>query len=564
MSEMQQEPELDDIPEAVPEPKRRFSLQLVWLIPILAAIIGGILVVKTYLRKGPTITISFKTGEGLEAGKTKVKYKDVEIGLVKDVTIARDITHVIATVELKKEVTPYLVQDTKFWVVRPRISGGGITGLGTLMGGSYIGVDVGRSQKPQRVFNGLEVAPAVAMDVPGSRFQLHSPDLGSLDIGSPVYFRRIQVGQVVSYELDKDGTGVTFKVFVAAPYDRYVRANTRFWNASGVDLTMDASGLKLDTQSLMSILIGGIAFQTLDEEENAAPTGASTAFILFATREEAMKNRDTISQSFVMVFKETVRGLTPGAPVDFRGLPVGEVSGIHVAHDPRAKEVNMLVEMRIYPERLRSRVVGAVPDPKEYRAILDEMVAHGLRAQLKSGNMLTGQLIVALDVFPNASEAVVDWALSPPRFPTTPGSLVELQATLMQIARKLEKLPLNEAVADVRKVLQSLDVTVKDADRLVQRMNADVVPEVRTTLEDARKTLEEGRKTLEEGRKTLDEGRKTLSTAKQTLSADAPLQQDLRETLRELARTAQSLRVLTDYLERHPESLIRGKREDKP
>jgi len=550
MSETQQAPGPHDLPEAVPEPKKRFSLQLVWLIPIVAAVIGGTLAVRTYLQKGPTITISFKSGDGLEAGKTKIKYKDVEVGLVKDVAIAKDISHVVATVELRKEVTPYLVEDTKFWVVRPRISGGGITGLGTLMGGSYIGVDVGRSKQPQRAFTGLDAAPAVAMDVPGSRFQLHSPDIGSLDIGSPVYFRRIQAGQVVSYELDKDGKGVSFKIFVAAPYDKYVRANTRFWHASGVDLTMDASGLKVETQSLMSILIGGIAFQTLDEGGVAPPTGSDTPFTLFATRDEAMKNRDTISQSFVMIFKETVRGLSPNAPVDFRGLTVGEVSGIHVAHDVHSKEVNMLVEMRIYPERLRSRVVGAVPDPKEYRAILNEMVAHGLRAQLKSGNMLTGQLIVALDFFPDAPKAKVDWAANPPRFPTTPGSLVELQATLMQIAKKLEKLPLHETVTDARKALQSLEVTVKDADKLVQGMNADVVPEVRMTLEEARKTL--------------DEGRKTLSSANRTLSADAPLQQDLRVTLRELARTAQSLRDLTDYLERHPESLIRGKQEDKP
>ena len=543
MSEMPQEPELLDIPEAVPEPKKRFSLQLVWLIPIVAAIIGGTLVVKTYLQKGPTITITFKTGDGLEAGKTKIKYKDVEVGLIKDVTIAKDITHVIATAELKKEVTPYLVEDTKFWVVRPRISGGSVTGLATLMGGSYIGVDVGTSKQPERAFTGLEVAPVVAMDVPGSRFQLHSVDLGSLDIGSPLYFRRIQVGQVVSYELDQDGKGVTFKVFVAAPYDKYVRANTRFWNASGVDLTLDANGLKLDTQSLMTILIGGIAFQTLDESGEAPPTSSNTAFTLFATRDEAMKNRDTISQSFAMVFKESVRGLSPGAPVDFRGGTVGEVSGIHVEHDTRTKEINILVDMRFYPERLSSRVVGVVPDPKEYRAILNEMVAHGLRAQLKSGNMLTGQLIVALDFFPNAPKAKVNWAMNPPQFPTTPGSLVELQATLMQIAKKLEKLPLDETVADVRKALQSLDVTLKDADKLVKRMNAEVVPEVRMTLEEARKTL---------------------GAAKQTLSADAPLQQDLRETLRELVRTAQSLRVLTDYLERHPESLIRGKQEDKP
>ncbi|MFH1028860.1 MAG: MlaD family protein, partial [Pseudomonadota bacterium] len=377
-----------------------------------------------------------------------------------------------------------------------------------------------------------------------------SADLGSLDIGSPVYFRRIQVGQVVSYELDRDGKGVTFKVFVAAPYDKYVMANTRFWNASGVDLAIDASGLKLDTQSLMSILIGGIAFQALDEGGEAPSTAPNTAFTLFATRDEAMKNRDTISQSFVMAFKETVRGLSPGATVDFRGVTVGEVSGIHVAHDSRTREVNMLVEMRIYPERLRSRVVGAAPDPKEYSAILNEMVAHGLRAQLTSGNLLTGQLIVALDFFPHAPKAKVNWVTNPPRFPTTPGSLVELQATLMRIVNKLEKLPLDELVGDVRQTVQTLDATLKDADKLVRRVDKDILPEIGMTLEEARKTL--------------DEGRKTLGAAKQTLSADGPLQQDLRVTLRELARTAQSLRVLTDYLERHPESLIRGKQEDTP
>jgi len=251
MSDTRHTPELPDIPEAVAEPKRRHSLQLVWLIPIVAAIIGGTLAVRTYLEKGPTITISFKTGEGLEAGKTKIKYRDVEVGVVKTITVAKDLTRVIATADLLKGVTPYLVEDTRFWVVRPRISGGSVTGLGTLMGGAYIGMDVGKAKQPQREFTGLETQPVIAMDVPGTSFLLHAADLGSLDIGSPIYFRRIQVGQVASYELDKSGTGVNFTVFVNAPYDKYVKANTRFWQASGIDLALDAGGLKVDTQSVV-------------------------------------------------------------------------------------------------------------------------------------------------------------------------------------------------------------------------------------------------------------------------------------------------------------------------
>lgn len=543
MSNAHQPPEFPDIPEAVAEPKRRHSLQLVWLIPIVAAIIGGTLAVKTYLNQGPTVTITFKTGEGLEVGKTQIKYKDVEIGLVKDISIAKDLAHVIVTAELKKGVTPYLVEDTRFWVVRPRITGGSVTGLGTLMGGSYIGVDVGTSAQPQRQFKGLETPPAVAMDVPGSRFLIHGTDLGSLDVGSPLYFRRIQVGQVASYELDTDGKGVTFKVFVNAPYDKYVKTNSRFWNASGIDLTMDASGLKLDTQSLASILVGGIAFQTLDEEGAAPSPAPNSAFTLFSNRDEAMKHRETFSQSYVLLFKESIRGLTVGAPVDFRGMPVGEVTDIRVQLDSQSKDVNVLVYIRNYPERLRSRAIETVPSLEDNEALISKLVENGLRAQLKSGSLLTGQLFIALDFFPNAPKAKIAWGTNPPQFPTVPSSLLELETTIMHILKKLEKLPLEETVADMRKTLQTLEATLKSADEMVQRLDTEVVPEVRTALEEARKTL---------------------GAARESLAADAPLQQDLREALRELARAAQSIRVFTNYLDRHPESLIRGKQEDRP
>ena len=543
MNDTQHDPEISDIPEAVAEPKGRRSLQLVWLIPLVAALIGGALAVKSYLQKGPTITITFKTGEGLEAGKTKIKYKDVEVGVIKEVVIAKDLKHVIATAELKKGVTPYLVEDTKFWVVRAQISGGSVTGLGTLMGGSYIGVDIGSSKQPKKAFEGLEKPPVVTMDVPGSRYKLHAEDLGSLDVGSPLYFRRLQVGQVISYELDKGGKGVTFTVFVAAPHDQYVRENTRFWNASGIDLSMDASGLRLRTQSMVSILVGGIAFQTLDEGVEAQPPGPNTTFTLCATRDEAMKRRDTISQDYVMAFKESVRGLTVGAPVDFRGMIIGEVTDIRMELDPRSKGVNMLVYVRNYPERLRTRTIGPIPTLKQNETFISRLVESGLRAQLKSGNFLTGQLMVALDFFPNAPKAKVNWAADPPQFPTMPSSMVELQATLTNISKKLEKLPLDETVAELRQTMQTFDATMKSADKLVQKIDSDVMPEARGILEEARKTL---------------------GAAKQTLEADAPLQQDLREMLRELTRTAQSLRVFTDYLDRHPEALIRGKQEDKP
>jgi paraquat-inducible protein B len=544
MTDEHRDPDIADIPAAVAEPKRHRSLQLVWLIPIVAAIIGGTLAVRTYLQKGPTITITFKTGEGLEAGKTKIKYRDVDIGLVKEIAIAKDRQQVLATAEINKDAKPFLVEDTKFWVVKPRISGGTVSGLGTLLGGSYIGVDVGKSEQPRREFKGLEIPPVVSMDVPGSRFLLHATDLGSLDTGSPIYFRRIQVGQVISYKLDEGGTGVSFKIFVAAPYDSYVKSNTRFWHASGIDVSLDAGGLKVQTQSLVSILLGGIAFQILDEAEAAVPVGPNTTFELYVNRDDAMKHRDAISHSYVLVFKESLRGLAVGAPVEFRGLPVGEVTGIGVAFDRRLKEINMLVDVRVYPERLRSRAIGKLPGhPRQPQPMLNAMIGSGLRAQLQTGNLLTGQLFVALDFFPNAPKEKIDWSATPPQVPTMPSSMTELQATITRFSKKLDQLPLDELVAELREAIKSFDTTFQSANQMVKRVDADVVPELKSALEEARKAL---------------------AAAKQTLASDSPLQEDLREALRELARAAQSLRVLTDYLDRHPESLIRGKPEDKP
>ncbi len=532
-----------DIPAAMAGPKKRHSIQLVWIIPIIAALVGGVLAVRTYLQKGPTITITFKTGDGLEPNKTKVKYREVEVGVVKEIVISSERNHVIATAELKKWVTPYLVEDTRFWVVRPQIAGGSITGLGTLMSGAYINFDIGKSSQSQLSFKGLDTQPAITTDAPGTRFKLHAADLGSLDIGSLLYFRRIQVGQVISYELDKGGTGVTFTVFVNAPYDAYVKSNTRFWNASGIDFTIDANGAKLDTQSLVSILVGGIAFQTLDQEGAAPPTASNTAFTLFNNREEAMKNRDTISQSYVLVFKESVRGLSPGASVDFRGLTIGEVSGIRVEYDEQSKQINMLVDIRLFPERLRLRSSGRIPRVGDSHEMLNAMVASGLRAQLKSGNMLTGQIFIALDYFPNVTKAAMVWSTNPPQFPTTHSSLIELQTALEKILTKMDQLPLGDIIVEVRQAVKSLDTTLKSTDTIIKRVDAEVVPEVKMALEDARKTL---------------------GAAKQTLSADAPLQSDLREALRELGKAAQSMRTLTDYLERNPETLIRGKQEEKP
>lgn len=547
-----QEPEQElKVPDAAVDRRRWHSSQLVWLVPIVALVIGLSLAVRAYLQQGSTITISFKSGEGIEAGKTKIRYKNVQVGLVSGVTIAKDRSSVLVTADMTRDADPLLKEDTRFWVVRPRLTGSSITGLGTLTGGSFIAMDAGSSSDSRSSFVGSDIPPAVAMDVPGRRFVLHAYDVGSLSVGSPLFYRHLQVGQVLSTELDKDGETVILQVFVQEPYDRFVRDNTLFWHASGIDLNLDASGMKINTESLLSIMLGGIAFQTPDDAEECPQAEADRQFMLFATRDEAMKRLDSIVENYRLVFRESVRGLTVGAPVDLRGVAMGEVTSITAELDAKSKNVAMAVTIRLYPERLkpRSRGTTAKPAQTDSRALLDAMVQQGFRAQLRSGSLVTGQLYVALDFFPEAGRTRINWNGNPPELPTMPGAMAQFQHSLMRIVAKLEKVPLDQLAGDVRTSVHSLDSTLKSADRLLNNLDTTLVPELRQMLENSRTTLSSADKALGE--------------MKQAMASDGQLQLELRDTMQEVGRAARSLRGLSDYLEQHPEALLWGKKEEK-
>jgi paraquat-inducible protein B len=260
--------------------------------------------------------------------------------------------------------------------VRARITGSSITGLGTLTAGSYIGMDVGSSKEEKTSFVGLETPPAVTMDAPGRQFVLHATDVGSLTVGSPLLYRHLQVGQVISSELDKDGETVILQVFVRQPYDKYVRTNTLFWHASGIDLKLDAAGVKINTESMLSILMGGIAFQAPDDIDDTPPAEQGRHFMLFSDKEEALKRPDSVVEQYTLIFKESVRGLTVGAPVDLYGVAVGDVTKINIVMEPSSKKVSMAVGIRFYPERLRQRSqdLAGHNKPIDSRKLLDAMV----------------------------------------------------------------------------------------------------------------------------------------------------------------------------------------------
>lgn len=544
MSGLNDGPDVPELPSADPIPRSRWRMQLVWLVPIVAVLIGGWLATKAVLERGEKITISFKTGEGLEAGKTKLKFKDVDIGVVESVSLSLDHRNVLAKAEVARDVADMMVDNTRFWVVRPRISGGTVSGLGTLLSGSYIDVDVGNATKARRDFVGLEEPPVFASDVPGREFILKATGLGSLDVGTPVYFRRLRVGQIASYQLDPDGRGVTLRVFVNAPYDRFVKADTRFWHASGIDMAFDTNGLRVETQSIVSIIIGGVAFEsppdsTAESQEDVVAS-ANAQFQLYDTRIDAMKQHDRIIDRYVVNILDSVRGLTVGAPVDFRGVVIGEVTAIYTRFDPANNRFSTPVEIEIYPERFTSRyqkgrVGGRVSD--DPRGIANYLVDHGFRFQLRSGNPLTGQLYVALDYFPDAPKASVDWSKAPPELPAMPRTLQSLQDSVTRLLTKLNSVPFEAIGNDAR-------TTLRTTNALISQINSDVVPKANDTLNSAQTAL---------------------NSANSMLQPDSSLQQSTEQAMQEMTRTAATLRALADYLSRHPEALIRGKStETKP
>ena len=540
------------IPEAMKVPKRRGRLSIVWIIPIVAAIIGGWIAVQKILNKGPTITITFRTAQGLEAGKTKIKYNGVEVGTVTAIILSKDRKNVVATAQMAADSRDLLVEDTRFWVERPRISGGTVSGLGTLFSGAYIGMDIGKSKTERRAFVALSEPPVVTGDIAGRFFVLQSDDLDSLDYGTPLFFRRIQVGKVVGYELDKTGQKISVKVFINSPYDQYVNTETRFWQASGIDVSLSAGGVRVQTQSLASILIGGIAFETPAIAPVSAPAEENTVFKLFRDRSEAMKLPEGTAHDYILKFEQSVRGLEPGAPVEFRGVKIGEVVSVNVEFDPKTFKFSVPVKIRTY-SKLHNMVnsdlskLGEELNEKNFRESVDRLVANGYRAQLQTGNLLTGALFVAFDIFPNAPKATVDWSQQPPVFPTVPGELQQIQQSLTQLTKKLEKLPLDAIGKNLLETLDTLNTSLLDVDKLLKGFESQVTPELKGTLSGARRTLAAAERSLN----SLD------STY---AGQDAPVQQDLREALQEVARAARALRVLADYLERNPSALIRGKK----
>lgn len=521
---------LADLPEAKADTQRRISL--VWLIPLVALLAALWLGYRAYSQQGPLVTIAFQTAEGLEAGKTRVRFKDVDIGVVEAIDLSPDLDRVLVRARLSQSMARFLNQRARFWVVRPRLSQGQVSGLSTLVGGAYIGADLATGEGRRTHFEGLEMPPIVTAAESGAGYTLLTDSLGSLGEGSPVFYRGIEVGRVVAYALRADQR-IAIQVFVRAPHDATIGEQTRFWNVSGVGLSLDASGLRLDTASLASLLRGGIAFANPEADAPAAQASQGSEFELFANQQAAFADRYDYRESWQLDFTGSVRGLVPGAPVEFRGIPIGEVMAVELSLDIEQRSAELPVTIAIEPARL-GQTDGAIDDPDERRRFWDDLVAKGLRAQLKTGNLITAARYVEFDFHPDDAPRTIDWDGQPPRLPSMPTAFDELT----ELAGKLARLPLDRISTDLAGSLSALRDTMRATNKLLSRLDRETATELNAT---------------------LAQTRSTLASIEKTLAPNSPLQSEAHRVLRELGNAARSLRIMSDYLERHPEALLRGK-----
>ena len=509
---------LHDAPAAQVERKKGFSL--VWIVPIVAAAIGAWLWWDALQKKGPEITIEFHTADGLEAGKTKILFKSVEVGSLGSVELKPDLSGVVCKAEMGPKTGPLLRESARFWVVRPRIGLAGISGLGTLLSGAYIEVDPGREGAETRSFVGLEEPPQTPLDAPGLKLALDADALGSVGIGSPVTHRGLAVGKVEGYHLVPDGDALRIDIYIEPAYSQHVRVDSRFWNASGIDLTFGAEGLKFTAASLASLLSGGVEFDSVGNEFDSPPAKSGMLYRLYPDR-TASREVFTQTREYVLYFTGSVRGLSPGAPVEFKGLRLGTVTSFKLVQpkftDALADAVVRVV-VEIEPERLGMEF-HTDRSPKELTA---NVIERGLRGQLSTGSLLTGSLLVDF-VFDPDSPATFRGLPDELEVPTIPSTTDEIEHTLGEVPALM---------ADARRAVSALADVADSAD-------------VRATVASAHVAL--------------DQASAVLASISAQLSAQSSLQIRLADALDELAAGMRSIRQLADMLDRQPEALIRGK-----
>jgi paraquat-inducible protein B len=543
--------------------RRSRRLPVIWAVPIVAIAIGAWLAWDTLSKQGPRIVVSFQDAEGLQIGQSQLKFKDIALGTVQGLEFTPDHRRVLVTIATTRQAEPMLTAGTQFWVVKPRLFAGNLSGFSTLLSGAYVGMVPGDSNaRPAREFVGREEPPVLESDVPGRTFLLKSSQLGSLNLGSPVFYRGLLVGQVLGWDIGDMAESVTIHAFVRSPFDSYVHDETRFWNASGVSVKLGAGGVDMQVESLRALLLGGIAFDTPTGKNASKTSAADRVFPLFLNQDAAKSASYSRKISLVTYFTDSVRGLTAGSDVAIHGLKVGQVTDVRLTYDAAKDKVLAPVRFEVEPERVIGVGHQVFDNPEQGLA---ELLRHGLRATLQSGNLLTGEMYIGLEFVPDASGADVTKENGAFVVPSAEsGGLSGLQSAANELLRNVNAIPfasigqnleamtkgMNEITngPQAKEALDSLAATMRDAQQAVRQLDSNLTPALKR-LPDITNSLQG----------TLKQSSEMLRSLDGAYGDNSQFHRDLNRLLAQLNDAVRSLRSLADLLTRHPEALVRGR-----
>lgn len=540
---------------------RRYRFSIVWLVPVVALAIALYLGWKGFEGRGPEITITFDTGDGLTAGQTQVKNKSVTLGTVQNVRLTPDMRHVEVRVRMSANAAPMLTDHARFWVVRPRLNGASVTGLETLLSGAYIAMDPGEPGGTSTTdFTGLESPPGLRSDEPGSTYTLITGSLGSIGPGAPVFFRDVDVGEVLGYTMPPGGVGpILIQLFIRSPYDSYLRTDTRFWNVSGVQVGFGAGGLKVKLQSIQALFSGGVAFGLSPQRIGQSAPGAprDSVFRLYGSQEEADNAGYRERLSLATYLTNSVSGLAVGAQVTMFGIQVGTVTGVKLDLDQKAGTARVRVGMEIQPERiLAAGEIHRGAGPELVRALVD----NGLRASVDTASFLTGEAMIDLNFVRNAPPATVAVEGTALVIPSKAGGMSGVMDSLSTVADKIAALPLTQVGDNLNSLLAHSDARINSPE-LRQAIVAlrDSLRSVQGLTSDARSGMHPLLQRLPQMSAQLDGALKNANLLLASYGGDTDFHRDLQQMLVQLDETARSVRFLTDFLNRHPSALITGR-----
>ena len=510
---------------------RRQSFHVVWLVPIVAAIIAGYLGYRTIIEQGPLLTLTFTNADGLAAGQTQIKYKAVALGTVESIDLAKDDSHVIVKVRMNQVGTRFLNSNARFWVERPRLNFSDISGFETIVSGAYISVDPGKPRGHyQDQFVGLEQPPGIRSDEPGHTYTLTAYNLGSISSGTPIFYRDVVVGEVLGYDIGNGFGPIQINIFIRAPFDALVRPDSRFWNSSGIGFGIKGGVLQVQLQSVQALFAGGISFNLPYSARGEIPCPDGAKFQLYASQQQAEASAYNTQIQIVSYVTTDVSGLTPGAPVDALGIQVGDVTGVALNVNPANGKAKVRVTMQLQPERISAiRYSKKMPN---YVTLFQHFVDNGMRVEISTANYVTGQKEVDLVSVAHTSPTKVTVEGDAIVLPFQASGVDSILTNATDITNKLNQLPFQQIGYNLNKLLTTANETLgaSQTRKLVSQLSA--------TLETANSTL-----------KDLQSG----------FGQDSDFQRGTEQLLNQANATLQSLQALTIYLNRHPQSIIFGR-----